>query len=137
MPLPPMLPDDGKPVAGIGPRRPSSGAGSAPRDSGRPCDRHADRFSNAAVSPCRVEELRCVSTVQFQVVAGYAGHSDAVRCRPFPEPSAQIIGMELSLLGRLSNDDRLGEAIVVRLAGCRRDLGYAVRVLAWCRCRRR
>ena len=51
-------------------RRPVPGSRSAPRDSGRLCDRHADRFSNAARSPCRVQELRCVSTVQFQDVAG-------------------------------------------------------------------
>ena len=109
-------------------RRPGPCSRSAPCDSGRLRDRHADRFSNAASSPCRGQELRCVSTVQFQDVAGQAAHSEAVRSRPFPEPSSQIIRIELSLLGCLSNDDRLGEVIVVRVAGCRRDLADSVRV---------
>ena len=71
-------------------------------------------------------QIRASTCQQFQDVVGQAGHAEAVRLSPGPSSPARPGRAVPARSPR--QDDRLGEVVVVRVAGCRRDLRDAVRV---------
>ena len=71
------------------------------------------------------------SGVYLSAVPGRGGSGRPCRGRSSQprDRRPQLVRVERSLLIRLGKDDGLGEVVVVRVAGCRGDLGDAVRAL--------
>ena len=91
-------------------------------------DRHAGRLPGAdGGSPCRSRAPRTMPAVQFQDISGQNPNTKAVRLRPFPEAPPQIVRFEGPVLRGGGDEDRLGQIVVVRIAGGCCDFTDAVR----------
>ena len=71
-------------------------------------------------------QIRASTCQQFQDVVGQAAHAEAVRLGPGSSSPARPGRAVPARSPR--EDDRLGEVVVVRVAGCRRGLRDAARV---------
>ena len=80
----------------------------------------------ASRAPLLALQIRAFTCQQFQDVVGQAAHAEAVRLSPGSSSPARPGRAVPARSPR--QDDRLGEVVVVRVAGCRRGLRDAARV---------
>ena len=80
----------------------------------------------ASRAPLLALQIRAFTCQQFQDVVGQAAHAEAVRLSPGSSSPARPGRVVPARSPR--QDDRLGEVVVVRVAGCRRGLRDAARV---------